>query len=130
MVFLNITDNMSTSEIAASVTICGLVIVFFMLVLLVFVIWLFGFVMSLGKQKKTDINKPKTVVKEKKGTAVVSENVSDEVSAEVVAVISAAVAAIYDGSCKRPVIRSISPSAKPQRPVWSAAGIVQNTQSF
>lgn len=49
---------------------------------------------------------------------------------EIIAVIAAAVATMYDGTGKSAVIRSVRPSVKPNRSVWSAAGVYENTRAF
>lgn len=111
-----------------SVTFTGIVVVFGMLVLLVFVLYLFG---------KFFVNKPKTEKAPKVKAPVVKKEVKPAPAApvvhnneEIVAVIAAAVAAMYEGSDVKPVIRRIKKSGGNVRPAWTAAGIFENTRSF
>ncbi len=107
---------------ALDVTVCGLIIVFSVLILLVIIISVFGKIMDKvnGKpsKKKSETIKPFVAVPEVK-----AEN--DE---EIVAAISAAVATMYEGSDKTPVIKTIRPIAK--RSEWKHSGVVENMRSF
>lgn len=127
---LNVTSNMSTSEIGVVVTVCGLVVVFAMLILLVVIIWLFGKMMSATNNPKK--NTEQTVTSKTVSTQTVKNtpNISSTIPDEIVAVIAASIDAMYNGSDKKPVIRSIAKSDKSIRPVWAMAGLYQNTQSF
>lgn len=111
-----------------SVTFTGIVVVFGMLVLLVLVLYIFGLLFD-KKPKKEKVREPKAPVvkKETKPTpaAPVVQN-----NDEIVAVIAAAVAAMYEGSAVKPVIRRIKKSGNNVRPAWTAAGIFENTRSF
>lgn len=111
-----------------SVTFTGIVVVFGMLVLLVLVLYIFGLLFD-KKPKKEKVREPKAPVvkKETKPTpaAPVVQN-----NDEIVAVIAAAVAAMYEGSDVKPVIRRIKKSGNNVRPAWTAAGIFENTRSF
>lgn len=111
-----------------SVTFTGIVVVFGMLILLVFVLYLFG---------KFFDHKPKTVKALKVKAPVVKKEVKPAPAAPgvqnneaIVAVIAAAVAAMYEGSDVKPVIRRIKKSGGNVRPTWTAAGIFENTRSF
>ncbi len=116
-----------------NVTITGVAIVFGMLLLLVFVLSVFGLIFSKAngtkKEKAPKEAKPapkKEVAAQKPTVAVPVNNNNDEI----VAVIAAAVAAMYDGSDVKPVIRKIKKSSKHARPAWTSAGIFENTRSF
>ena len=111
---------------AFNVAICGAVIVFLMLVLLVVVIMLFGKVMSIAKNTS---DTPKIEVK----PAQVANNVAvaDNTDEDVVAVIAAAVGYLYSGTDVKPVIRAIKRTdSKSSRTAWANAGIAQNTRAF
>lgn len=53
-----------------------------------------------------------------------------EEAEEIIAVIAAAVDAMYSGSGKKAVIRSVRPAVASGRSVWAAAGISKNTRAF
>lgn len=126
----DVAENMSTY--GGNVTGSGLVIVFAMLVLLVFIISIFGMVMSSlsGTPKKEKPKKePKVEVKAAAPAApVVSVAASEE--DDIIAAISAAVMMMYEGTGKTPVIRSIRPAAKGVRSAWATAGVMNNTRPF
>ena len=124
-----------------NITLSGVIIVFAMLVLLVFVIYIFGLVMTkfFGQPKKDK-------VKKKKKNKLLVKNSADEVEddevlaaisaavmmmdEEVVAAISAAVNMMYEGTGKTPFIRSIKPQLKQRRSAWATAGVMNNTRHF
>ena len=115
---------------ASMVTICGLVIVFSMLVLLVVVISVFGAIMD----KVNGVKKEKTVKKKTPVAPVVTAapvvTVAED-NDEIIAVIAAAVDAIYADTGVKPVIRRIKPSAtKGKRSAWATVGVFENTQAF
>ncbi len=116
-----------------SVTISGIVIVFGMLLLLVVILSVFGLVaQSANKTAKTEKKvEVKPVKKTKPVPAVVTPtaHVTTD-NNEIIAVIAAAVAAMYDGSDVKPVIRRIRKAPAGGRPAWTAAGIFENTRSF
>ena len=50
---------------------------------------------------------------------------------ELIAVITAAVSAVYEGSGKSYVVKSVRPARRAgERPVWAAAGLRDNTRTF
>ena len=125
-------QNLNLLEVDAvkgfGVTFTGIVVVFLMLILLVFVLYLFG---------KFFDHKPKTEKAPKVKAPVVKKEVKPAPAAPVVqnneaivAVIAAAVAAMYEGSDVKPVIRRIKKSGSNVRSTWTAAGIFENTRSF
>lgn len=117
-----------------NVTLSGVLIVFAMLVLLVFVIWAFGMIMSriTGQNKKPKADKVKT--EQPKNPAPASKPaqtvLSDADDESVIAAVSAAVAMMYEGTGVTPVIRSIRPAVKSARSAWATAGIANNTRPF
>lgn len=125
-------------QYGGTITLSGLLIVFAMLILFVFVIAAFGAVMSraTGKPKKA---KP-AAVPEKKAQPKAAAKVSvpaasaknpDGIDGETVAAISAAVAMMYEGTGKTPVIRSIRPASQQGvRSAWKTAGVLNNTRPF
>ena len=117
-------DN--TFDIGANVTLSGIAIVFIALILLVLVISVFSLFF---KQKKiAKIEAPKQVAKPAKKPVAVINTAEDE--DEIIAVIAAAVDAIYSGSGKKAVIRSIRPATVGSRPAWATAGLMENTKAF
>ncbi len=119
---------------AGMTVVIGLVVVFSVLILLTFIFWLFGKVMSgaggkkaaPSSQEKADampaVSAPAPV------PAAPAPVVSGGVSDEVVAVIAAAVAAMAPEG-KRYAVRRVS-RVRGERPVWAAAGIAENTRPF
>lgn len=100
----------------------GMISVIALLVLLVALVVIYGTVLL-------NNNKPKIAKSENAAfVAAPAKSIQDE--DEIIAVIAAAVAAMYDGTGKSAVIRSVRPSIKPNRSVWSAAGIYENTRAF
>ena len=55
--------------------------------------------------------------------------VEDGIEEETVAVIMAAISAMSSAEGKKLVLKSVK-TAKPQRPAWSTAGIIDNTRPF
>ena len=119
---------------AGNVTLSGLIIVFAMLVLLVVIIAVFGsFMDKLNGTKKPKAPKApkapkveKTAIKNEQPKAVVLQETEDE---GVIAAISAAIMMMYEGTGKKPVIRSIKPSVS-SCSAWKQAGILNNVRSF
>lgn len=110
-----------------AVVLTGIVVVFTALVLLVFVIWLFGKIMtSIGKatakpEKKKDAKPPVPVVE------VASDGLTDDVVAAIMAAVSAVLAEEGDG--KSYVVKSIKRVRK-NRFAWGKAAAVENTRPF
>jgi len=112
------------------VTVTGISIVFFVLILLVFVMYLFGKAASPGG-KKTAKKAEKTVAAEQKPSSpppVAPSVPAGEDEGELIAVIAAAVQALGEATGKRYAVRGIRPSGA--RSAWAAAGIYENTRPF
>ena len=113
-----------------NVTLCGISIVFLMIVLLFVIIKVFGISMD----KIQGVPKTKKVVKPaaKQQPKIVKTNkTANENDDEIIAVISAAVAALYDGSGTTPLIKSIKHNGKRiARNNWANAGVLENTKAF
>lgn len=129
----NVADEIITSPSVASVVITGLVIVFSMLLFFVLLFSVFGKLMNVATKPKTEVKPVKSVKPVKKAVPAEADNsvnsarVDDD---EIIAVISAAVYAMYEGSSKRPVIKSIRPSSRSGKSAWAMAGIYNNIKSF
>lgn len=129
------TSKMSIGELSAVTTITGVVIVFAMLLLLVFMICVFGWVSKAAKKagsKELETPAPKKEKKVNKKPAPKSAPVAVSATAdddEIIAVISAAVAMMYEGTGKTAVVRSIRPSVS-GRSAWANAGIRDNVRAF
>lgn len=124
-----------------NITLSGVIIVFAMLVLLVFVIYIFGLVMTkfFGQPKNDKVKKEKKnkLLAKNSADEVEDDEVLAAISAavmmmdeEVVAAISAAVNMMYEGTGKTPFIRSIKPQLKQRRSAWATAGVMNNTRPF
>ncbi len=126
-------SKLTTGELSAITTISGLVIVFAMLLLLVFMICIFGWISKAAKKEVSkEIGKPEQK-KEKKAQkptqSVQSPVVLSNDDEEIIAVISAAVAMMYEGAGKTAIVRSIRPAAS-SRSAWAAAGVRDNVRAF
>lgn len=121
---------------SAKVILTGFIVVFAVLLLLIFIINIYGAIiqkaMQGGKKKKEKISEPENKAPVVASAANVPQapapSVQDGISDEVVAVISAAVAAVSDSSSKTR-IKSIKKSDG-TRSAWANAGILDNTRPF
>lgn len=133
-------DLMGKFTISASMLLTGFAIVFGVLLLLIFIIWLYGTIVSNAQNKAAQIKadkelkKQKEAVKDKKPepkTETMPEKqaapVSEGVPEEIVAVISAAVYSMY-GSKQKVKIKSIK--RHKTQSAWARAGILENNQPF
>lgn len=134
--FLAKTAELSLAEkgiASAKVVLTGFVVVFAVLVLLIFIIKVYGGIVTkvqqTGKKKKKLVEEQTAVsVPAKPVAAAPAPVVQDGVSEEVVAVISAAVATMY-GSPEKARIKSIKKSGG-GRSAWANAGLLDNTRPF
>lgn len=113
----------------------GLTVVFAVLILLTFIFWLFGKVLS-GSRKEAAAKEtpaPAPVIPAPAPAPIPAPAVQDGVSDEVVAVIAAAVASLApEGTTYtlRNVRRVPREQGRHGRPVWAAAGLADNTRPF
>ena len=115
---------------SAKVVLTGFVVVFAMLILLIFIIKIYGAIIQKAQNagKKSKEKKAETVAETPAPVAVAPAQ-TDGVSDEVVAVISAAVATMY-GSSEKARIKSIKKSSDGGRSAWAKAGVLDNTRPF
>lgn len=118
-----------------STLITGIVVVFLILVLLVFILWLLGKVLNLDfKSKASAPEKPKIVQPQAAAPAIApteeETEYEDEDDGEIIAVIAAAIAAYGEADGKQYRIASVKRKEKALRGNWSAAGIHENTRPF
>ncbi len=128
---LGVVENLKTHGI--TVTLSGLIIVFSMLILLVFIIAIFGAVMSRlsgGPKKEKKTKETKVEKKTESPKIPIVNSVAATEDDDIIAAISAAVMMMYEGTGKTPVIRSIRPAQKGVRSAWATAGIMNNTRAF
>lgn len=121
---------------SAKVVLTGFVVVFAMLILLIFIIKIYGAIIQKAQDagKKSKEKKAETVAETPAPVvaapaAPVAPAQADGVSDEVVAVISAAVATMY-GSSEKARIKSIKKSSDGGRSAWAKAGVLDNTRPF
>ncbi len=111
-----------------TILITGFVVVFAVLLLLILLISLYGKIVSsvLEKSKAKEITEmPKT--ENLPEVTLFEKEIPEEDDMEIIAVISAAVYAMYgEKSVKVKSIKKVPQS----RPVWSTAGIMENTRPF
>lgn len=134
----------SKAELMLNTTLTGLIVVFAVLILLIFIIMIFSKVTLALSKKSDDGNEPKAQKKEtvtKAQTAPKAAAASQPaapavqnqgVSGDIIAVIAAAVAAT-DPSLKITSVRRAAPAQKNtygRRKAWSNAGIWENTRPF
>lgn len=111
------------------VTVTGIAIVFIVLILLVFVMYLFGKIATSGGKKGVkQQEKPNPAQQITAPPPAATSNLADGEDDELIAVIAAAVQAIGEGSGKRYAVRSIRPALS--RSAWASAGIYENTRPF
>ncbi|WP_262397220.1 OadG family protein [Zongyangia hominis] len=120
-------------NLALSVILSGIVIVFLALVILIAAVLIVGKIMTSiqGGDKKPKAPKTEKKAEEAKPAASAPQaamKVERGIPGEVVAAISAAVASIM-GSSSNFTIRSVK-RAREARPVWSLAGMMKNTKPF
>ncbi len=119
-------SSLTVGELGLLVTLCGLVIVFAVLVILVVCISAFGSGMQIGQKKKS--TEPDNSDSNK--IAVPMNPAPTDDGGEIIAVIAAAVDALYDGTGKRAIVRSVKPADSRKRSAWATAGLEQNVRSF
>lgn len=120
----------------ASVVITGLVVVFIGLILLILLVSIYGKIFDVinsraarkAEEAKKAAEAAKTVAKPEP-VKVAAPVVEDGIEEETVAVIMAAISAMSSAEGKKLVLKSVK-TAKPQRPAWSTAGIIDNTRPF
>jgi sodium pump decarboxylase gamma subunit len=116
---------------SAKVVLTGFVVVFAMLILLIFIIKIYGAIIQKAQDagKKGKEKKAETVAETPAPVVAAPLAQADGVSDEVVAVISAAVATMY-GSSEKARIKSIKKSSDGGRSAWAKAGVLDNTRPF
>lgn len=132
-------DVLSMAErtsISLEILITGFVVVFAVLILLILLIMLYGNIVSKAEKAVTDRKAQKEAALKAEEdieesvqavTPVTTPVTSNGITDEVVAVIAAAVDAMYgEGAVKVKSIKRVPQS----RPVWSTAGIMDNTRPF
>ena len=120
----------------ASVVITGLVVVFIGLVLLILLVSIYGKIFDVinnrAARKAEEAKKAAEAAKaatKPEPVKVAAPVVEDGIEEETVAVIMAAISAMSSAEGKKLVLKSVK-TAKPQRPAWSTAGIIDNTRPF
>ena len=116
--------GMSVSEkfnISFTVILTGFVVVFAVLILLIFIIAIYGKIVSSAQNKSKEKSAPAPAPVQK---VAPSNGLTDEI----VAVIAAAVDSTYGvGNAK---IKSIKKSPSSGRPAWGQVGVIDNTRPF
>lgn len=122
----------SLGETITVTTLTGILIVFAALILLIFIIWLFGkFFSGVKKTDKKAEKKAAPVKAAPVAAPVVLPAATAKSDDDIIAVIAAAVAMYGESEGKRYAVRSVRRSANNGgRSPWAAAGIAQNVRSF
>lgn len=122
---------MEKFQLAMTVLLTGLVIVFLVLFILIVVIKLYGSIVYNAQNRKEQKKASAEVQINKGSSSVQPEPVKafedSEISDEIIAVIAAAVDSMY--STKTHVIRSVK-RVKNERSAWSTAGLIECTRPF
>lgn len=120
----------------ASVVITGISVVFIGLIILILLVSVYGKIFeTINKRVEAkakaaaEAAAAKAAAEEKPAPAPAAPVVESGIEEETVAVIMAAISAMSASSGKKLVLKSVK-TAKPQRPAWSAAGIIENTRPF
>lgn len=132
---------MDNLNLCLTILITGFVVVFAVLILLIIIIKIYGTIVSGALRLSQDRKKKEQVHVDKQSNldpvdksnfrpSLCNKDVSGGVDPEVVAVIAAAVeSSCGAGASAR--ITSIKKSKTPSfRPIWSMAGIIENTRPF
>ena len=132
---IHTSDKDLSSETIASVVITGISVVFIGLVILIFVVWLYGKIfqaLNNREEAKKAANKPaEEPFVSKPAPPIPAPVVEDGIEEEIVAVISAALAAYGAQTGKKLAVRSIKSAGTPSgRNAWSAAGLSEATRPF
>lgn len=123
-------------EMALNLLLAGIVIVFFVLVLLIFIIKIYSTIVQVaqnGSQKRKDAKKaaekkPELIKAEPQvSTAQPTTTDNEAIPGEVIAAIAAAVDAMYDKPVK---IKSVRRSRANSGSSWRNAGLFENTKPF
>lgn len=124
------------STISLEILITGFAVVFAVLLLLILLITVYGKIVSKAEkavldrkvQKKTTLKAEEITEKSiQADTSTIIPEPSNGITDEVIVVIAAAVNAMYgEGTVKVKSIKKVPQS----RPVWSTAGIMDNTRPF
>ena len=114
----------------------GTVVVFIGLVLLILLVSIYGKIFDvINNRAARKAEEAKKAAEAEKAAAkpepvkVAAPVVEDGIEEETVAVIMAAISAMSSAEGKKLVLKSVK-TAKPQRPAWSTAGIIDNTRPF
>lgn len=113
-------------------TLTGILVVFFILAILIFLFWVLGKTFqTIDKSKKAKAEAAKAAAEAAKPAAPVEEVVEEEDNDdEIMAVISAAIAAYAEEEGTSYTIRDVKKRDKRARSAWSLAGIGENTRPF
>lgn len=110
-------------------TITGMLIVFAALILLIFIIWLFGKAFSGVSKNETKAEKAVSVKTAASAPVVIPA--ATQSNDDIIAVIAAAVAVYGESEGKKYAVRSVRRAANTGgRSAWAAAGIAENVRSF
>lgn len=116
-----------------STVVTGLVVVFIILILLVFILWALGKVMNIKikpKESEKAADTPAPVAASVPVPSDAPEEEYEEDDGEIIAVIAAAVAAYGEAEGMQYKIASVRRKEKAVRSSWGAAGVAENTRPF
>ena len=135
---MELLHDMNGMNLALTILLTGLVVVFVVLIILTLVIKLYGSsIYNLQNKTKgkntskseisTQVKNPEVITMKSQSNSSISD---EEISGEILAIISAAVFTIYTLVPEKTYqIKNIKRSSG-VRPVWGIAGVIENTQRF
>ena len=135
---MELLHDMNGMNLALTILLTGLVVVFVVLIILTLVIKLYGSsIYNLQNKTKgkntskseisTQVKNPEVITMKSQSNSIISD---EEISGEILAIISAAVFTIYTLVPEKTYqIKNIKRSSG-VRPVWGIAGVIENTQRF
>ena len=131
-------NELSSGEISLDVLLTGMVITFVMLIILTFLIKIYGTIVYNAQKKDEDEEKAENPVSVPVAASVVANAAPLPVTAPAVEsgipqeVIAAIAAAVYVTTCGTHTVKSIKRVATPGSPrsVWGAAGLLESTRPF
>ena len=132
-------NQMSPAQIALVVLLTGMVITFVMLIILTFLIKIYGAIVYNAQNKSRQESK-KEEPSQAPAAAPVAAAVTAAAPVSVPAVeggipqevVAAIAAAVYTTTCGTHVVKSVRRAASPvsSRSVWAAAGLLESTRPF
>ena len=122
---------MEEMNLALTVLLSGLIVVFLALIALIFIIKGSGKI--IGKFEENINSTKKDNISDTNNKSVITEYIEDDINndvpEEIIAVISAAIYSIYGYKQKIHSVKRVKKSSS-NRPIWGSVGVINNTRPF